>query len=131
MTVKSAQVNLRRRRRTRKSNRLNTIKPINFSSRNVCYRQQARLVHTKLVVRLCTLVEGGVVTFTADKGVRAGATDKDVRASATLEDVGTSAALKGEAGVRCDRDRIFERRAGENKAAVNIKADPYWAICKL
>ena len=94
MNVKSAQVNLRRRRRTRKSNRLNTIKPINFSSRNVRDRQQARLVHTKLVVRLDALVEGSVVTFAANKGVRAGATDKDVRASATLEDVGTSAALK-------------------------------------
>ena len=93
--------------------------------------RQQTLGDAKPIVRLDALVDGSVVTFAANKGVRAGATDKDVRASATIEDVGTSAALKGEARIRCDRDRIFERRAGENKAAVNIKADPYWAICKL
>ena len=93
--------------------------------------RQQTLGYAKSVVRLAALVEGGIVTFAANKDIRTSATDKNVGAGATLEDVGTSAALKGKARIRCDRDRIFERRAGENKAAVNIKADPYWAICKL
>ncbi len=94
------------------------------------YRQQT-LGYAKPIVRLDALVEGGVVTFAADKDIRTFAADKGVGAGTTLKDVGTSAALKGEAGVRCDRDRILDGRAGENKAAVNIKADPNWAIRKL
>ena len=64
--------------------------------------RQQTLVHTKPIVRLDALVDGSVVTFAADKGVGAGT---------TLDDIGTITALKGEARIRCDRDRIFERRA--------------------
>jgi hypothetical protein len=52
-----------------------------------------------LVIGLDAIVVGNVLTIT---------TDKDVRAGATLEDVGAIAALKGEARVRCDRDRVFK-----------------------
>ena len=65
------------------------------------YRQQA-LIYAKPIIRLTALVNRNVVTSAADKCVGA---------SATLEDVGAIAALKGEASVRCDRDRVRERCA--------------------
>ena len=82
IAVKHVQANSHPRRRICKFHSLNTIKRIDCSSRNVRYRQQARLINTKLVIRLNTIVNRDVVTS---------ATNEDVRASATLEgEAGTS-----------------------------------------
>ena len=69
------------------------------------YREKP-LIYAKSVVRLCALVDRNVVTSATNKDVVTSATNEDVRAGTTLQDIRTVATLKGEAHIRCNRDRV-------------------------